>query len=122
MCLVIMNPKVTAGLKWAIDTLPNMYTPTATPINGRKAINGSPSIPLNLASITTAPVARTTTMNVPITSARNLFWVKVSLSAIIFFSDRSVCCKFLDSPLNLISDFSNFFDWFVFWIFDTPID
>jgi hypothetical protein len=70
---VIRNPNDTAGLKWAIDILANKYTDTATPTNGRNAINGIPNIPLNLASITTAPVANTTTMNVPITSAINLF-------------------------------------------------
>jgi hypothetical protein len=42
-------------------------------MNGRNAIKGIPNIPLNLASITTAPVAKTTTMNVPITSAMNFF-------------------------------------------------
>ena len=43
----------------------------ATPTKGAKAINGIPKAPPSFASITTEPVAKTTTMNVPITSARN---------------------------------------------------
>jgi hypothetical protein len=73
MCPQIRKPSVTAGLKCAIDILPKRYTPIATPTKGANAINGSPSLPPNLASITTEPVANTTTMNVPITSAANLF-------------------------------------------------
>lgn len=45
----------------------------ATPTNGANAIKGKPKIPPYLASITTEPVAKTTTMKVPITSAKNLF-------------------------------------------------
>ena len=36
-------------------------------------MNGKPRIPFNLASITTEPVAKTTTINVPMSSATNLF-------------------------------------------------
>jgi hypothetical protein len=36
-------------------------------------MKGIPSLPFSLASITTEPVARTTTMNVPIISAKKLF-------------------------------------------------
>jgi hypothetical protein len=60
-------------LKCAIDILANKYTDTVTPMNGRNAINGIPKIPLNLASKTTAPVAKTTTINVPNISAMNFF-------------------------------------------------
>ena len=45
----------------------------ATPTNGAKAMKGTPKIPPTLASITTEPVANTTTMKVPITSAMNFF-------------------------------------------------
>ena len=64
-------PTVTAGLKCAIDILPKRYTPIVTPTNGAKAINGTPNTSFILASITTDPVANTTTIKVPITSARN---------------------------------------------------
>ena len=73
MCFVIRNPRVTAGLKCAIEILPNKYTPTATPTNGANAIKGIPNIPCSLASMTTEPVANTTTIKVPITSAINFF-------------------------------------------------
>ncbi len=73
MCSVIRKPKVTAGLKCAIDILPNRYTPIATPTKGANAIKGIPNTPFNLASMTTEPVANTTTMKVPITSAINFF-------------------------------------------------
>ena len=45
----------------------------ATPINGANAMKETPNIPPSLASITTEPVANTTTMKVPITSAMNFF-------------------------------------------------
>jgi hypothetical protein len=45
----------------------------ATPTKGANAINGIPKIPFVFASITTEPVASTTTMNVPIISAMNFF-------------------------------------------------
>ena len=51
----------------------------AIPTNGAKAINGIPSAPCNLQSMTTEPVANTTTIKVPITSAMNLFWLEVNL-------------------------------------------
>jgi hypothetical protein len=41
-------------------------------MNGANAKKGIPNIPFSLASITTEPVARTTTMNVPIISAKNI--------------------------------------------------
>ena len=80
MCLVIKNPTETAGLKWAIEILPNRYTPIATPTNGANAIKGKPKIPFNFASATNEPVAKTTTTNIPMSSARNRFWSIVSLS------------------------------------------
>jgi hypothetical protein len=40
-------------------------------MNGAKAINGTPNTPCICASITTEPVANTTTIKVPITSATN---------------------------------------------------
>ena len=48
-----------------------------------------PNIPFNLASITTEPVARTTTMNVPIISTKNIRWLEVNPFA-IFVSKFSV--------------------------------
>ena len=44
-------------------------------------MKGIPNIPCDLASITTEPVARTTTMNVPITSEINIRWLVVNLFA-----------------------------------------
>jgi hypothetical protein len=38
-------------------------------------MKGIPNLPFNLASITTEPVARTTTMNVPIISAIKTFLI-----------------------------------------------
>lgn len=43
----------------------------ATPTNGAMAMKGIPNIPPNCASKTTDPVAKTTTIKVPITSAKN---------------------------------------------------
>jgi hypothetical protein len=40
-------------------------------MKSNKAINGTPKIPCIFASITTEPLANTTTMNVPIASATN---------------------------------------------------
>jgi hypothetical protein len=57
MCFVIRNPRVTAGLKCAIEILPNKYTPIATPTKGANAIKEIPNIPRSLASVTTEPVA-----------------------------------------------------------------
>ena len=45
-------------------------------------MKGIPNIPFNLALITTEPVARTTTMNVPIISAKNILWLGVNLFVI----------------------------------------
>jgi hypothetical protein len=42
-------------------------------MKGANAMNGTPKIPPNLASMTTDPVANTTTMKVPIISAMNFF-------------------------------------------------
>jgi len=42
-------------------------------MNGINAIKGIPNFPFSLASITAEPVARTTTMNVPITWAKKSF-------------------------------------------------
>ena len=42
-------------------------------MNGANAIKGIPNTPPDLASITTEPEANTTTIKVPITSARNFF-------------------------------------------------
>ena len=41
-------------------------------MNGANAKKGIPNIPFSLASITIESVARTTTMNVPIISAKNI--------------------------------------------------
>ena len=48
----------------------------ATPINGANAMKGMPNTPPNFASITIEPVANTTTIKVPITSAINFFWIR----------------------------------------------
>lgn len=45
----------------------------ATPTNGAMAMKGIPSIPPSCASKATDPVAKTTTIKVPITSAKNFF-------------------------------------------------
>jgi hypothetical protein len=71
--LLFRNPRVTAGLKCAIEILPNKYTPIAIPIKGANAIKEISNIPCSLASVTTEPVANTTTIKVPITSAINFF-------------------------------------------------
>ena len=68
---MIRNPIVTAGLKCAIEIFPNMYTAIAIPTKGANALNEIPNIPCILESKTTAPVAHTTTINVPMTSAMN---------------------------------------------------
>jgi hypothetical protein len=52
-------------------------------------MNGIPNLPFSLASITTDPVARTTTMNVPMTSAKNIRWLGVNPFAIYV---RKVFC------------------------------
>jgi hypothetical protein len=51
-------------------------------MNGANAMKGIPNFPFSLASTTTEPVARTTTMNVPITSAKKLLWLGVNPLAI----------------------------------------
>ncbi len=45
----------------------------ATPTKGAKAMNGNSKIQFIFAYTTTEPVARTTTMRAPITSAKNNF-------------------------------------------------
>src|SRR5215208_6391503 len=118
MCFVIKKPIVTAGLKCAMDIFPKRYILMATPTKGAKAINGIPSMPFILASKTTEPVAKTTTINVPITSARNFFWLEVSLLFIIFIN---LCCKLSYFSLYLVSDVSYFLNLFPFWIFYIPV-
>jgi hypothetical protein len=56
-----------------MDIFPKRYIPMATPTKGAKAINGMLKIPFVFASITTEPVASTTTMKVPMNSAINFF-------------------------------------------------
>ena len=73
MCIVIRKPNVTAGLKCAIEIVPNKYTPIVTPTKGTNVIKEIPNIPFNRASITTEPVAISTTIKVPLTSAINFF-------------------------------------------------
>ena len=51
-------------------------------MNGMNAIKGIPNFPFSLASITAEPVARTTTMNVPITWAKKILWLGVNPFAI----------------------------------------
>ena len=75
MCFVIRNPRVTAGLKCGIEILPNKYTPLTTPIKGANVIKEY-LIPCSLASMTTEPVANTTMIKVPITSAKELFLIQ----------------------------------------------
>ena len=58
-------------------------------MNGANAIKGIPNLPFSLASITTEPVARTTSMNVPITSAKKLLWLGVKPFAI--FANSVFC-------------------------------
>ena len=55
-----------------------MYTAIAIPTKGANAINEIPNIPCILESKTTAPVTHTTTINVPMTSAMNFFWLGVN--------------------------------------------
>jgi hypothetical protein len=81
-----------------METLPNKYTPIATPTKGANAIKGIPNAPPILASITTEPVADTTTIKVPITSAINLFWLEDRLSLI-------VVARLFAGFLNVSSDF-----------------
>ncbi len=45
----------------------------ATPTNGANAMKGIPKAPFSFASITTEPVAKTTTIKVPMTSTVNFF-------------------------------------------------
>ena len=63
-------PRVTAGLRWAIETRPNMYTPAAAPAAGMRASN--PGRPPCRAAATTDPAARATSTNVPTASAANI--------------------------------------------------
>src|SRR5215207_7573007 len=118
MCLVIKKSSVTAGLKCPMDIFLKRYTPIATPTKGANAINGSPSLPTNLASMTTEPVANTTTMNVPITSATNLFWEDVSLAAILSLDALS---NFLYSSFYIVSNLSELLNRFTFWVFNSQI-
>lgn len=88
----------------------------ATPTNGAIAIKGIPNIPPSCASKTTDPVAKTTTIKVPITSAKNFLWLDVNRLVSL-----KTCDKFLHSLLNFIPNFSYFFDRFSFRIFNIPI-
>src|ERR671916_2555609 len=89
------------------------------PTKGANTINGSPSLPPNLASTTTEPVANTTTMNVPITSATNLFWEEVSLDAILSLEALS---NFSNSSFYLVSNLSDLLNRLTFWVFNSPIN
>src|ERR687891_2353186 len=80
-------------------------------------MKGIPKIPLVFASITTDPVASTTTINVPVTSAINFFWFELSLLVIF----RKICDKVLYSLLNIISNLSYLFYRFSFWVFYSPV-
>ena len=73
ICFVIKNPTVTVGLKCAIDIFPNAYTIIVTATAGARATNQRPSVSEYFTASTTEPVANTTTTNVPINSAKNLF-------------------------------------------------
>ena len=73
MCFAIRKPKVKAGSRYAIDVLPDNYTPIATPTKGANAIKGIPKLQPMLASITAEPSSNTTKMNVPIISTKSFF-------------------------------------------------
>src|ERR1051326_8399765 len=89
----------------------------AIPTNGAKAIKGIPNAPCNLESITTKPVADTTTIKVPMTSATNFFWLEVNL----LVSLTKVYDKFFHSLFNDIPDLSYLLYWLVLWVFYLPI-
>ncbi len=74
---MIKKATVTAGLKFAIETLLKAKTMVPTAIAGAKAIKGKPRIPPSRVSKTIDPEAQTTTTNVPISSAKNFFWLIV---------------------------------------------
>ena len=80
------------------------------------AINGTPSTPCSLASITTEPVANRTTMNVPITSATNFLWSELRVLTIF----NKVCCKLPYPLFYIISNFSHLLYWFSFRVFYSP--
>ena len=61
----------------------------ATATAGASATNHRPNVPGYFTSKTTEPVANTTITNVPIISAKNLFWLWNNLPVIPEF------CKFL---------------------------
>src|SRR2546427_2109417 len=63
--------------------------------------------------MTTEPVAQSTTTNVPTSSAKNIFWLDVSL--------REVFSKFLYSSLDLVSDFTDFLYRLAPWVIDDPV-
>src|SRR4051794_28327341 len=92
--------------------------PKTTPTKGANTINGIPNTPFVLASITTEPVASTTTMKVPMNSATNFFWFSVRFFDILLIK---LCCKFPYSFIYLISDFSNSLYWFTFRILYSPV-
>jgi hypothetical protein len=76
-------------------------------------------LPPNLASITTEPVANTTTTtNVPMTSVANLFWDEVSLDAILSLEALS---NFLYSSFYIVFYLSYFIDWLALWVFNALI-
>ncbi len=55
----------------------------------RKCNKRNTYFPFSLASITTEPVARTTAMNVPITSAKKHFWLGVN--PFVIFANSVFC-------------------------------
>jgi hypothetical protein len=56
-----------------MEILPKRYTLIATPTKGAIAIKAIPKNPPDLAAMTIDPAEKTTTMKVPITSAKNFF-------------------------------------------------
>src|SRR5581483_3350722 len=87
----------------------------ATPAKGAKATKGKPRTPPILASITTEPVANSTTTKVPASSAKNIRWLDVSFLLEAF-------CKFLYLSFNLVPYFAHAFYRPALWVLYAPVN
>src|SRR5581483_1974921 len=87
----------------------------ATPAKGAKATKGKPRTPPILASITTEPVANSTTTKVPASSAKNIRWLDVSFLLEAF-------CKLLYLSFNLVPYFAHAFYRPALWVLYAPVN
>ena len=91
----------TAGFKWAPETVPMEYAAATMDKPNAKAIPKcpSPSVPFPK---TTAPVPIKTSINVPITSAKNFFIIKFPFLKLLSSLSKINSClkKYAQTPLH----------------------